>query len=183
MILDNERKDLESATRRNFLKLATTGGFTAALVAGAAGTLWSTEAAAQTAKEEGEREKAAEHIMTIATAYVLGASRSYPIMQLDLKENIQNATNGKVYVKLVPGGQLGAGGALVQAVQGGTIQCAQHSLSNFAPFASAADLINLPYFCGSNQRFTNLVTSDAWRGEVHPKIEASGFKPLFYVVI
>jgi TRAP-type C4-dicarboxylate transport system substrate-binding protein len=66
--------------------------------------------------------------MTLATAYVLGASRSYPIMQLDLKENIQNATNGKVYVKLAPGGQLGAGGALAQAVQGGTIQAAQHSL-------------------------------------------------------
>src|SRR6056297_114396 len=183
MILDNERKELKSAERRNFLKLATTGGFTAALVAGAAGTLWSTEAAAQTAKEESEREKAAEHTMTIATAYVLGASRSYPIMQLDLKENIQNATNGKVYVKLAPGGQLGAGGALVQKVQGGTIQAAQHSLSNFAPFASAVDLINLPYFCGSNQRFTNLVSSDAWKSEVHPKVEAAGFKPLFYVVI
>ena len=103
--------------------------------------------------------------MVIATAYVLGASRSYPIMQLDLKENIQNATNGKVYVKLAPGGQLGAGGALAQAVQTGTIQCAQHSLSNFAPFASVVDLINLPYLCGSNQRFTNLVNSDAWRNE------------------
>jgi TRAP-type C4-dicarboxylate transport system substrate-binding protein len=97
-------------------------------------------------------------MMTLATAYVLGASRSYPIMQLDLKENIQNATNGKVYVKLAPGGQLGAGGALVQAVQGGTIQCAQHSLANFAPFRKCVvDLINMPYFCGSNQRFTNLV--------------------------
>jgi TRAP-type C4-dicarboxylate transport system substrate-binding protein len=112
---------------------------------------------AQTAKEEREREAAADHVMTLATAYVIGASRSYPIMQLDLKENIQNATNGKVYVRLAPGGQLGAGGALAQAVQGGTIQCAQHSLSNFAPFASTVvDLINLPYFCGSNQRFTNL---------------------------
>ena len=79
--------------------------------------------------------------------------------------------------------RLGAGGALVQAVQTGTIQCAQHSLSNFAPFASAVDLINMPYFCGSNQRFTNLVNSDAWKGEVHPGIEAAGFKPLFYVVI
>lgn len=181
--MDNERKELKSAERRNFLKLATTGGFTAALVAGAAGTLWSTEAAAQTAKEEGEREKAAEHIMTIATAYVLGASRSYPIMQLDLKENIQNATNGKVYVKLAPGGQLGAGGALVQKVQGGTIQAAQHSLSNFAPFASVVDLINMPYLCGSNQRFTNLVHSDFWNAEVHPKVEAAGFKALFYVNI
>ena len=181
--MDFKEPDLASEERRNFLKLATSGGFTAALVAGAGGMLWSREAAAQTQQEERERERAAEHVMTLATAYVLGASRSYPIMQLDLKENIQNATNGKVYVKLAPGGQLGAGGALAQAVQTGTIQSAQHSLSNFAPFASAVDLINLPYFCGSNQRFTNLVTSDAWKAEVHPKIEASGFKALFYIVI
>ena len=108
MKLSNENKNLKSATRRNFLKLAGSGSFTAAMVAGAAGTLWSTEAAAQTASEERDREKAADHVMTIATAYVLGATRSYPIMQLDLKENIQNATSGKVYVKLAPGGQLGA---------------------------------------------------------------------------
>ena len=121
--------------------------------------------------------------MTVATAYVLGASRSYPILQLDFKENVQNATNGQVYVKLAPGGQLGAGGALAQKVQGGTIQAAQHSLSNFAPFAPTVDLINMPYFCGANQRFVNLVTSDVWKKEVHPKVESKGFKPLFYVVI
>ncbi|MFV1443405.1 MULTISPECIES: TRAP transporter substrate-binding protein [unclassified Phaeobacter] len=181
--MTNGKDGLKSAERRNFLKLASTGSFTAAMVAGAGGVLWSTEAVAQTAKEEKEREGAAEHIMTVATAYVLGASRSYPIMQLDLKENIQNATNGRVYVKLAPGGQLGAGGALVQKVQGGTIQAAQHSLSNFAPFASTVDLINMPYLCGSNQRFTNLVTSDFWNSEVHPKVEAAGFKALFYVNI
>ncbi len=175
--------ELASEERRNFLKLAASGSFTAALVAGAGGMLWSEKAAAQTQQEERARESAAEYTMTLATAYVLGASRSYPIMQLDLKENIQNATDGKVYVKLAPGGQLGAGGALAQAVQGGTIQCAQHSLSNFAPFASAVDLINLPYFCGANQRFVNLVNSDAWKAEVHPKIESSGFKALFYIVI
>lgn len=176
----NEKAQLE---RRNFLKLSAAGSFTAAMVAGAGGVLWSTEAAAQTAKEEKARARDAEHVMTIASAYVLGASRSYPIMQLDLKENIQNATNGKVYVKLAPGGQLGAGGALVQKAQAGTIQVAQHSLANFAAFAPAVDLINLPYFCGSNQRFVNLVSSDAWKSQVHPKVEAAGFKPLFYVVI
>ena len=181
--MNKDRIELASEERRNFLKLSASGAFTAALVAGAGGVLWSSEAAAQTAKEEKEREQAADHVMTVATAYVLGASRSYPIMQLDLKENIQNATNGKVYVKLAPGGQLGAGGALVQKVQGGTIQAAQHSLSNFAPFASTVDLINMPYLCGSNQRFTNLVHSDTWKGEVHPKVEAAGFKALFYVVI
>ena len=181
--MDNDTQELKSAERRNFLKLAGSGGFTAAMVAGAAGTLWSSEAAAQTQQEENAREAAADHIMTLATAYVLGASRSYPIMQLDLKENIQNMTNGKVYVRLAPGGQLGAGGALAQAVQSGTIQCAQHSLSNFAPFASVVDLINLPYFCGSNQRFTNLTSSEAWKQEVDPRIADSGFKALFYIVI
>jgi TRAP-type C4-dicarboxylate transport system substrate-binding protein len=181
--MTNGKDGLKSAERRNFLKLASTGSFTAALGAGAGGMLWSSEAAAQTAKEEKERDRAADHIMTVATAYVLGASRSYPIMQLALKENIQNATNGKIYVKLAPGGQLGAGGALVQKVQGGTIQAAQHSLSNFAPFASTVDLINMPYLCGSNQRFTNLVTSDFWKSNVEPKVEENGFKALFYVNI
>ncbi|MCP4072557.1 MAG: twin-arginine translocation signal domain-containing protein [Hyphomicrobiales bacterium] len=178
-----DNQELKSAERRNFLKLTGRGAFTAAMVAGAAGTLWSEEAVAQTAKEEKERKRVAEFTLNLATAYVIGASRSYPIIQLDLKENIQNATNGKVYVKLSPGGQLGAGGALVQKVQGNTIQAAQHSISNFAPFAPIADLINLPYFCGSNQRFVNLVTSDVWKSEVDPKIAAKGFKALLYVVI
>ncbi len=172
-----------SMERRRFLELSAKYGFTAAVVAGASGALLSSEAAAQTAKEERDRRKAAKHTMTVATAYVLGASRSYPIMQLDFKENIQNATNGKVYVKLAPAGQLGAGGALAQKVQNGTIQAAQHSLSNFAPFAPVVDLINLPYFCGANQKFVNLVNSDAWRSAVDPKVEAKGFKPLWYVVI
>ncbi len=183
MTFEKKDNEIKSAERRNFLKLSASGGFTAAMVAGAAGMLWSDELAAQTAQEERDRQKSADHIMTLATAYVLGASRSYPIMQLDLKENIQNLTNGKVYVRLAPGGQLGAGGALAQAVQTGTIQCAQHSLANFAPYASVVDLINLPYFCGSNQRFTNLTSSQAWKNEVNPKIAASGFKALFYINI
>ncbi len=175
--------EIASLERRNFLRLTAAGGFTTAVVAGAAGVLASSEAVAQMGKEEAERERAADHVMTIATAYVLTADRSYPIMQLDFKENIQNASQGKVYVKLAPGGQLGAGGALVQKVQGATIQAAQHSLSNFAPFAPVVDLINLPYLCGANQRFVNLVTSDHWKQTVNPQVEAKGFKPLWYVVI
>ncbi len=173
----------KSIERRRFLELSGKYGFTAAMVAGASGSLMYSEKAEATAKEEKERQKAAKHKMTAATAYVVGASRSYPIMQLDFKENIQNMTNGELYVKLAPGGQLGAGGALAQKVQQGTIQAAQHSLSNFAPFAPTVDLINLPYFCGANQKFINLVNSDAWRQSVHPKVEEKGFKPLWYVVI
>lgn len=164
------------AERRQFFRIASTSGFTVAAVAATGGALFSTEAVAQVNREEEQRQKAAKFTMTIATEYKLGITRGYPIMQLDLKENIQNSTRGQVYVRLAPASQLGTGSVLVKKVQEGTIQAAQHSLSNFAPFAPIVDLINLPYFCGSNQSFTNLVTSNAWKNTVHPQIEAKGFK-------
>ena len=128
----DEKQELKSAERRRFLEVSTKFGFTAATVALFSGVIHSPEASAQVAKEESARRKAAKYTMNIATAYILGASRSYPIMQLDMKENVQNTTNGQIYVKLAPGGQLGAGSALAQKVQAGTIQAAQHSISNFA---------------------------------------------------
>lgn len=181
---ENEIKSIKNVDRRRFMELTAKFGFTAAAIAMTTGIVGSREAhAARVSNEEKERKKAAKHVMNIATGYILGASRTYPIMQLDMKENIQNFTNGQVYVKLAPAGQLGAGSALAQKVQTGTIQAAQHSISNFAPFAPASDLINIPYWCGENQKFANLVTSEAWKKEINPKIEAKGFKALWYVNI
>jgi TRAP-type C4-dicarboxylate transport system substrate-binding protein len=182
---DDETRLLEpmqEEDRRGFMRTVAKFGFTTAVVAAGAGTLGK-PAAAQTRAEEQERQKTAKHTMTIGTAYKIGTTRSYPIMQLNLKENIQNLTNGQVYVKLAPGGALGVGTKLVEKVQANTIQAAQHSLSNFALFAPAVDLINLPYWCGENQRFVNLVTSAPWEKEVNSRVKAKGFKPLFYFCI
>ncbi len=183
MTESNDSKGIKSEERRRFLEISAKAGITAAIVAMGSGVLGSKEASAKVVNEEKDRQKRAKYTMNVATAYILGASRTYPIMQLDFKENIQNTTNGQVYVKLAPGGQLGAGSALVQKVQAGTIQAAQHSISNFAPFAPAADVINVPYWCGENQKFINLVTSDAWKSAINPKIEDKGFKALWYVCI
>jgi TRAP-type C4-dicarboxylate transport system substrate-binding protein len=184
MTENKKNESLKSEDRRRFMELTAKFGFTAAAIAMTTGVIGSREAtAAKVSSEEKERKKAAKYTMNLATGYILGASRTYPIMQMDMKENVQNCTNGKVYVKLAPGGQLGAGSALAQKVQTGTIQVAQHSISNFAPFAPAADVINIPYWCGENQKFVNLVTSDAWKNEINPKIEARGFKALWYVNI
>lgn len=176
----NEVEMLTSEDRRNFLKLATTSGFTVAVAAMGIGALGVPAAEAQTQNEEAEREAAAEYIMTIATAYRLGTTRTFPVMQLHLKENIQNATRGKVYVRLVPAGSLGAGAELAEKVQNGTIQAAQHSMANFAPFASAVDVINIPFWCGDNQKFVNLVTSEVWKSEVDARVQQNGFKVLLY---
>ena len=57
------------------------------------------------------------------------------------------------------------------------------SLSNFSPYAPAVDLINIPYWCGENQRYANLVTSKAWADEITPKVNAKDYKPLFYYTV
>ncbi len=176
-------RTVKNEERRRFFETSARFGFTAAVVAAAGGTLLSREAAAQTAAEEQQRERDAQVTMTIATEYRIGASRWYPLMQLNLKENIQNATNGYVYVRLAPAGQLGMGAALAQGVQANTFQAAQHSVSNFSPFAPEVDLINIPYWCGMNQEFANLVTSEAWQSVVHTKAEERGFKVLLYLVL
>lgn len=179
----NSKNELNESTlinRRSFGKIIGGGGLTATAIVAGAGLFINEQAHAQVSSEEKEREAAAKYKMTIATAYRLGTNRTFPVMQLQLKENIQNATRGNVYVKLVPGGALGAGTELAQKVQAGTIQCAQHSMANFAPFAPAVDLINIPYWCGDNQQFINLVTSEAWKKEVDTRIEANGMKVLVY---
>src|SRR3546814_11564924 len=89
----------KSEERRRFMEMTVKYGFTTAVVAAAAGTLVSGEAAAQTAQEEKERQKAAKHTMTLATPYAIGTSRSDPMMQLDFKENVQNMSKGAIYVK------------------------------------------------------------------------------------
>ncbi|SHE44037.1 TRAP-type C4-dicarboxylate transport system, substrate-binding protein [Modicisalibacter ilicicola DSM 19980] len=169
--------------RREFFNSVARYGFTVAVIGAVGGGLFSESAMAAASQEENEREKAADTVLTMATGYVLGASRAYPIMQLNFKENLQNFTGGRLYVKLAPGGQLGAGGALITKVQNGTIAMAQHSISNLSAFAPEVDLINIPYWCGENQRLVNLVTSQAWADTVHDKVEARGFRILNYICI
>ena len=74
-----EIKEIENEKRRRFFELSGKYGFTAAMVAATAGTLMSPEAAAQTAREEKEREDAAQYQAIIATAYRLEQQIGLPI--------------------------------------------------------------------------------------------------------
>lgn len=57
MSKEKEKATVKSEERRHFLHLAGTAGFTTAVLAAAGGTLMSSEASAQTAQEEKERER------------------------------------------------------------------------------------------------------------------------------
>src|SRR3546814_7676471 len=87
--------------------------------------------------------------MTVATEYRIGTTRSYPEMQLNVKENIQNASNGQIYVKLAPGGQLGVGTKLAEKMQSGTVQAGQVSLRSEEHTSELQSLMRISYavFC------------------------------------
>ena len=174
---------LPSAERRRFFEVTKRYGFTTAVLAATGGFLWSNPEVAHAAGDEAAKAKAAKHTMIFATEYKDDAFHTYPIMQTQFKENLETLSKGAFYVKLHPAGQLGVGGALAQKVQSGTIQGGSVSLSNFSPFTPVVDLINIPFWCGDNQRFANLVTSAAWNNEITPKVTGKGYKPMFYFTV
>ena len=171
------------AERRQFLVAARRHGFTTAVLGLAGGYLFDSQALAQTAADEERKQKAAKVTMLFATEYKIEDYVKYPIMQAKYKDNIEAHSKGQIYVKLHPAGQLGIGAALAQKIQAGTVHGGAVSLSNFSPYTPVVDLINIPYWCGDNQRFANLVTSKTWNDEITPKVMAKGYKPLFYFTV
>jgi len=169
--------------RRRFFEVSGRYGFTTAVLALTGGYLWSDAELAYAADDEAAREKAAKHVMIFATEYKNDDYKTYPIPQTQFKANLEALSGNAVYVKLFPSGQLGIGPALAQKVQAGTVQGGSVSLSNFSPFAPIVDVINIPFLCGENQRFANLVTSALWNGEITPKVTVKGYKPMFYFTV
>jgi TRAP-type C4-dicarboxylate transport system substrate-binding protein len=169
--------------RRRFLSISGRYGFTTALLALTGGYLWNDAAIAQTAADEEAKQKAAKHSMIFATEYKIEDYVKYPVMQSQFKANVETLSKNQIYVKLHPAGQLGIGTALAQKIQGGTVQGGAVSLSNFSPFTKTVDLINIPFWCGENQKYANLVTSAAWNNEITPKVVDKGYKPMFYFTV
>ena len=179
-----DRRDaVQSPERRRFLEVARRYGFSTAVLAASGGILWNDGALAQAAADEEAKQKAATFTMLVATEYKIEDWVKYPVMQSQFKANVETLTKNQIFVKLHPAGQLGIGPALAQKVQGGTVHGGAVSLSNFSPFTKTVDLINIPYWCGDNQRYANLVTSAAWNNEITPKVVEKGYKPMFYFTV
>jgi TRAP-type C4-dicarboxylate transport system substrate-binding protein len=169
-----------SLERRRFFEISSRYGFTVAVLASTGGFLWSDDAVAQASKEDEARRKSAKFNMMFATEYKIEDVVRYPVMQAAFRDNVWKASGEKMYVRLFPAGQLAVGAALAQRIQAGTVQGGAVSLSNFSPYTKSVDLINIPYWCGENQKFANLVTSRAWNDEITPKVLSKGYKPMYY---
>lgn len=169
--------------RRRFLAVGARYGFAVAVVALSGGRLFDDQAVAETAQDEAAKAAAAKVKMQFATEYRLEDLLTYPVLQAKFKENVERQSRNEIFVELMPAGARGIGAALAKQIQSGAVSGGSVSLSNFSPFTPVVDMINIPYWCGENQRFANLVTSSIWNDEITPKVLSNGYKPLFYLTV
>jgi len=123
-------------------------------------------------KEEASLSKAAKYQMVFASPYSSDEWQVTPHMHAELKKNIQEMSQGKIYVDIRDKGSLGIGPALMEKVNRGHISAALVSMSNLSPAAPELDILNIPFWSASNQQYVNLITSTAWKKRVVEKIES-----------
>lgn len=152
-------------SRRSFGKIS--------LGVGAALALRPAFAAVQPALEpdsENELRKAARHTMSFASPYASADWQSNPHMHYQFKKNIQEMSDGAIYVELLDKGVAGIGTELMAQVYRGLVSAALVSVSNLSPAAPELDILNIPFWSSGNQEFVNLVTSGVWNEMIMEKI-------------
>ena len=166
--------------RRRFLESVSTFGCAVALRGVAPGGVGARATAPRTAAGKGARGRRPAETMVLATEYTVEQEVSVPVVQTAFKGYIEEISEGEVAVELHPGGELGLGGVLVDKLLAGSVHAIQVSLANLAASVPVVDLLNIPYWCGDNQRFVNLVTSQEWADAITPRLAANDLKVLFY---
>ena len=148
--------------RRRFLESVSTLGCAVALRGVVPQDVGARTTAPRTGAGKGARVGRPAQTMVLATEYTVEQEVSVPVVQTAFRRYIEEISEGGLEVELHPGGELGVGGALVEQLLSGSVHAIQVSLANLAASVPAIDLVNIPYWCGDNQRFANLVTSQAW---------------------
>lgn len=103
------------------------------------------------------------------------------------KGQIEDETDGRIEVEVFWAGELGTGTEVARSVQQGTAHIGHISLSNLSPYASAVDLVNLPYILGTptnmmdvERNWLKMHTSDKWAELVDQPVMDNGFVPYYW---
>lgn len=145
------------------------------LCLGSAATLWPTvDTWGQTNQAEMDKRRSARHILTFCSPYDTAQADYSPHMHAQIKRNIEQFSNGKIYVDIKDKGQMGIGTELMAKVSRGHINAALVSVSNLSPAAPALDVLNIPFWSAQNQAYLNLITSTTWQRLIVDRIRKQG---------
>ncbi|BBN80472.1 hypothetical protein PA25_04570 [Pseudoalteromonas sp. A25] len=112
--------------------------------------------------------------MIFASPYDTKQWRSCPHMHQQLKKNIEQFSDEKIYFDIFHKGALGVGTELTALVARGSIHGALISVSNLTPILSALDILNIPFWCSERHNYLKLLSSKIWQEQIIDKIHQQG---------
>lgn len=122
--------------------------------------------------------------MVFASPYSSQQWQYLPHMHQQIKENIEQLSEGRIFVEIRDGGQAGVGTELMAQVSRGHVSAALVSASNLSRAAPELDILNIPFWAAENQQYLNLVTSPTWRRVILNKIAQQGrFEVMFPYIV
>jgi TRAP-type transport system periplasmic protein len=164
----SDERQFKRISRGEFVKLASTFGFMAALgsVATACGEDVGERASQESARQN---EKAAQAEQTLVLS-VDGIPDRWPDQPVynptmyhfgtwELKEAIERQSDDRIFVDIQTGGSLGVGADLVQKLQQGIVDIGNSSTQNAAAAASVWNVTDFPYTIGGVENYWKIVYS------------------------
>ncbi|WP_164503452.1 TRAP transporter substrate-binding protein [Pleionea sediminis] len=129
--------------------------------------------------EEQRKQASAKYLFTFSSPYKSSQYLATPHVHKELKLIIEEQTNNKVYVNIADGGQHGVGSSLANHVKFNLSQGALLSIANLAPICPAIDLINIPYWCNSDNKFLALFKNPSWIDHIDAQLRKHNLTLLF----
>lgn len=129
---------------------------------------------------EQHNKKQAEFILTFASPYNTSESDFIPHMHQVFKQTVESMSNGRIYVDIKDGGQVGSGTDLMAAVTRNRVDAALISVSNLSRALPMLDILNIPFWASSNQSFLNLISSAYWQQHIVDKIKGQGVVEILF---
>jgi len=123
-------------------------------------------------EEETRISRSAKYRMVFASPYSNDEWKVTPHMHAELKKNVQEMSQGQIFVDIRDDGEEGVGPVLMEKVSRGILSAALVSASNLSPVAPELDILNIPFWSASNQKYINLVTSSSWKKLIIDKINS-----------
>ncbi|RXE88071.1 TRAP transporter substrate-binding protein DctP [Pseudoalteromonas sp. A757] len=131
-------------------------------------------ATVQPSEEELAKRQNALYVLRLASPYPTNLSEFIPHMHNEFKQNVERMTRERVYVDIHHSGKLGTGRELMAAVMRGQVEGILISVSNLSRALPMLDILNIPFWAGSNQAFLNLIRSPHWHSLVVDPINRQG---------
>ena len=124
-------------------------------------------------------EASAENPMVLTLAHGLSETHTVHIAMTEFADKVEERTNGRIQVRILPNGQLGSENENMEQLMAGVVDMTRVSAPGLATYNEGYHTFGLPYIFDDNENYYKVMGSEQM-GEFFRSSEADGFVTLTY---